>query len=64
VLKSGKSNQYSITYYQDTPLPPGKYIAYFTFPGLGFHISLDQLQQEDGRIWLGYVRTSKSIVIQ
>ena len=65
VLKSGKSNQYSITYYPDSPLPPGNYIAYFTFPGLlGFRVSLDQLQQPDGRIWLGYVKTSKSIVIQ
>jgi hypothetical protein len=64
VIKSGASKQLTISYKPESPLSPGNYIAYYTFPGFNWQISLDDLFQDEGRIWLGKVITKKTITIK
>ena len=62
-LKGGNSNEFSITYPLENPLPPGEYNAGFVFPGLLYQVTKDQLYQGNTRIWLGDVSTKKLIII-
>ncbi|MCU0458112.1 MAG: hypothetical protein MUE37_03355, partial [Bacteroidales bacterium] len=64
LLKSGESIRLNIDYTIENQLKKGNYIAYFTFPGFDFQISKDDLNQAEGRIWLGKVTGSKKITIQ
>lgn len=64
LLKSGDSKQFSINYTIDSPLTAGNYVAYFHFPGLTFQITMDDLFQDNGRIWLGEVIGTKRLTIQ
>jgi hypothetical protein len=54
VLNSGKSKLFKILYPIDEAISPGNYHASFAFPGL-YHVGIDQLFQDNGRIWLGDV---------
>ena len=64
LLKSGESIQLDIDYSLENPLKKGNYIAYFTFPGFTYQISREDLNQPDGRIWLGKVSGGKRLIIQ
>ena len=64
LLKSGESIRLDINYNLENPLKKGNYIAYFTFPGFTFQISQDDLNQPNGRIWLGKVSGSKRLIIE
>ena len=63
-ISSGDSRTFVINYPLVSPLNPGEYSAFFEFPGLHYQVSKDQLIQNDGRIWLGGVSTTKKITIQ
>ena len=63
-LKSGDSRQFTINYTINNPISPGEYYATFSFPGLAYQVSRDQLYQETGRIWLGDIQVNKRITIQ
>jgi hypothetical protein len=63
-LKSGDSKEFTITYILNTPMNPGEYNATFKFPGLGYHITKDQLYQGNSRIWFGDITLNKNITIE
>ena len=62
-LDSGDSIKFTINYTIDSPLNPGEYVAAFSFPELGHHLTRDQLIQGSARIWLGSDRVNKRIII-
>lgn len=62
LLKSGDSRQFTINYTIDSPLNPSEYFAFFEFPGLAYQVTLDNLNQDNNRIWLGDIRLTKQII--
>jgi hypothetical protein len=64
LLKSGESRQFKIDYSITEPLTPGEYTSVFTFPGLSYQVTLDQLFQGTSRIWLGDIKVTQKITIQ
>ena len=63
-LKSGDSRQFTINYTIDSPLNPGEYFAFFEFPGLAYQVTIDNLNQNNNRIWLGDIRLTKKIIFK
>ena len=63
VLKSGDSRQFEINYNLTEAITPGSYRLSFEFPGLSFQIPLDQLNQNNSRIWLGDLQVNKTMTI-
>jgi hypothetical protein len=64
LLKSGESRQFTINYTLKNPILPGQYITTFTYPGLAYQVTKDQLYQGNNRIWLGGIQLTKKLVIQ
>jgi hypothetical protein len=62
-LKAGDSKQFIINYSINTPLNKGEYYATFSFPGLGFQVTKDQLFQGNNRIFLGEIQSAQKISI-
>jgi hypothetical protein len=63
-LKSGDSKEFTIDYTITNPIPAGEYDASFEFPGLSNQVSLEQLYQENGRIWLGDISLKKRLKVR
>ena len=65
-LKSGESREF--TFYcplsSVSSVAPGEYNAVFTYPGLEFQVSKEQLYQPGGRVWLGSVEAKKQILLR
>ena len=64
VLESDSSVILTITYEQFDELPPGNYLAHFRFPGPFDVENREDLDQENGRIWLGDIDLYSEVVIQ
>lgn len=64
LLKGGSSVTITLEYTNFEPVPPGSYQAWFQFPGLGSHVERDELDQGNGRIWLGKLWMSKDVVVK
>ena len=64
ILESDSSVILTITYEYFDELPPGNYTAYFEFPGPHGRVPREDLDQEDGRIWLGELQLYSEVVIQ
>lgn len=64
ILESGASKTFTLVYDDFAPLTSGQYIAYFTFPSLLVGINRSDLQQDNGRLWLGELRVSENITIE
>jgi hypothetical protein len=64
LLFTGTNRSYTLTYENFDPIPVGKYDISFEFPGLSYQVSRDELIQESGRIWLGDIRATGTIVIK
>jgi hypothetical protein len=64
LLKSGESRQFKIDYSINESLTPGEYTSVFTFPGLSYQVTLDQLFQGTSRIWMGDIKITQKITIQ
>ncbi len=64
LLESDSSVVLTITYADFDELPPGNYTAYFEFPGPHKVESREDLDQENGRIWLGDLDLHAEVVIQ
>lgn len=64
LLQSGNTRSYVIDYYKFQPIPSGEYQASIEFPGLHSQVSKEELQREDGRIWLGEILTSITIIVE
>jgi hypothetical protein len=62
-LKTGESKQFIIKYPINTPLNEGEYYATFSFPGLSFQVTKEQLLQGNSRIFLGGIQVAKKITI-
>lgn len=63
-LKSGDSRQFTFEYTINSLLTPGDYKVSFEFPGLSNQITIDQLFQNNKRIWLGDISLTKKFTIQ
>jgi len=63
-LKSGESKEFTLNYPVTSPISPGNYHAIFSFPGLSYQVSRDQLYQAEGRIWLGDVTLRQEITVE
>jgi hypothetical protein len=64
LLESDSSVILTITYEAFDEVPPGSYTAYFEFPGPHKVESREDLDQENGRIWLGDLDLYAEVVIQ
>jgi hypothetical protein len=64
LIKMGGKIDISILYDQFDTIPPGQYQASFQFPGLTYQIKKSDIQQEEGRIWLGEMTITKDITIE
>jgi hypothetical protein len=53
LLKSDSTVRLTLNYDRFDTVPPGNYIALFRFPAPTFNIERGDLEQADGRIWLG-----------
>ncbi len=63
VLEGGDSVTLSISYDNFEEVPPGTYSAFFSFPGLS-HVERAELDQKDGRIWLGYIPLYGEVAVE
>jgi hypothetical protein len=63
LLEGGSSVTLTIAYDQFAALQPGSYDAFFSFPGMHHQVGRDELDQLDGRIWMGEIRLHKEMVI-
>jgi hypothetical protein len=54
----------TITYNDFESFPSGQYSARFAYPGMGHQIDKEDLEQSNGRIWLGELYINKSIDIE
>ncbi len=64
LLESDSSVVLTISYEQFDEVPSGSYTAYFEFPGPHSVESREDLDQENGRIWLGDLDLYAQVVIQ
>lgn len=63
-MATDETKTFIIDYPIDFPLSPGAYNVYFEYPGLHFQVSKEELQQNNGRIWLGSLEGRKDFVIR
>jgi hypothetical protein len=63
VLEGGDSVTLSISYGNFEEVPPGTYSANCRFPGLT-HVELVDLDQKDGRIWLGTLELHSVVLLE
>jgi len=63
-INGNETKTISITYNDFDNLSSGQYAACFNYPGLGFQIDKEELQQDNGRIWLGELNNPKLIDIE
>jgi hypothetical protein len=63
LLEGGSSVTLTIAYDQFEAVQQGSYDAFFTFPGMHNHVDRDDLEQVDGRLWLGEIEMSSKVVI-
>jgi hypothetical protein len=64
LLEGGASVSLAISYEQFETLQPGSYDAFFTFPGMHHQVDRDDLDQQDGRIWLGDIEMSGVLTVR
>ncbi len=63
VLEGNGVKTVSITYDSFDNIPAGNYTAYFNYPGLSSQIEKSELQQNNGRIWLGKLINTSAVFI-
>ncbi len=64
LLESDSSVILTITYEDFDELPPGTYDAYFQFPAPHYNVAREDLELEEGRVWLGELQLYKEIVLE
>lgn len=64
LLEGGSSVTLTITYDQFGALQAGSYEAFFTFPGMHYQVERDDLDQQDGRIWMGDIEMGSQVVVE
>jgi hypothetical protein len=63
-INSNETKTISITYNSFGNIPVGQYTTIFEYPGLRYQVDKDELLQDNGRIWLGELHTTKLIDIE
>ena len=53
LIPSGSTKKVELVYERFQELAPGNYTASFQFPGLSYQVVREEIEQEEGRIWLG-----------
>lgn len=64
LLEGGDSVTLTVTYDSFDTVPPGSYVAFFTFPGLHHQVEKEDLEQQDGRIWLGKLELMGQVEVE
>ncbi len=64
LIRGNETKTITITYNDFDAVPPGNYKATFVYPGLAYQVKKDEIDREDGRIWLGSIETVKDVVIE
>lgn len=64
LINGNETKTISIIYNDFDFLPSGEYTAFFNYPGLRHQIEKEELQQNNGRIWLGELINTKIIDIE
>ena len=64
IIKSHETKIITLTYTSFEQVPPGKYKATFEFPGLSYQLGREDIQQADGKIWLGNLNLIKDIIVE
>jgi hypothetical protein len=64
LISGNETKTISIVYNDFDFLPTGDYTALFNYPGLSHQIEKEELQQANGRIWLGELNNIKMIDIE
>lgn len=63
LIESGMSKSYNIHYSDFDTIPSGQYHVSFHFPGL-FNVEIEDINQSNGRIWLGGVTTKMESFVE
>jgi len=63
-IKGNETKTIAITYNDFESFPSGQYSARFVYPGMGSQIDREDLEQSNGRIWLGKLYINKSIDLE
>jgi hypothetical protein len=63
LLEGNSSVNITLRYNNFQQTPEGKYSARFMFPGLQYQVEREDLEQSQGRIWLGKLHLYKEVVI-
>lgn len=61
IITSNESKTISIIYDNFETITTGQFEAFFNFPGLGSQVDKEDLQQDNGRVWLGQLQMKKKI---
>jgi hypothetical protein len=64
LIESGTTNTLKISYDDFESLPTGTYRATFQFPGLSYQVEKEEIQQQNGRIWLGALQLTSEVRIE
>lgn len=64
LIESNETKIITITYDSFENVLPGQYKATFDFPGLSHQVDKEDIQQNNGRIWLGELNVIKVITIE
>lgn len=64
MINTDETKIISMTYNDFDILPSGEYTALFSYPGLSSQIEKEELQQNNGRIWLGQLTNTEIIDIE
>lgn len=64
LVRHNQKKSYILFYDQFDAVPGGQHNAHFRFPGLGYQVeNREDLERENGRIWLGDIDAKKAISI-
>ncbi len=64
IINGNESKNITIIYDNFEDVPKGQYKATFEFPGLSSQVDKEDIQQDNGRIWLGKLNMMKEIAIE
>lgn len=64
LLRHNQNKSYNLFYNQFDDIPVGQYNAHFRFPGLRYQVKRrEDLDRDNGRIWMGEIDAGKEITI-
>ncbi len=64
LIKSKETKKFTFYYTNFDSVPPGEYKASFYFPALSYGLHKEDLQQDNGRIWLGGLMPEINLTIK